>query len=217
MNKNKKKKNTTKTTLRRAVKKTAPYSFLITTIGVVGGGYLDMANNNTEPRVEGSDPEITASYKEQVAKLSELKKDDGQLYRQSLDVFSSLYNNSQISEADVLEITKYYTKLVAPPAHILKGYVLENPEYLDEAKDKVNSRNLAVLDQKTLELHQKASNDGPWAGAILGFLFANSIFNTTLAILILIGSGIKTGTDATVKKATDVGRKIKNKIKPPKH
>lgn len=134
------------------------------------GGYMDIDNNTRAPSNENSNPAVVEQYRQQVADIAALK-DQGQDHRmKSVDLFQSIWVNSQLSEADVKSLTEEFTQKVAPPATLPGGYVLERPEYLDEVKAQSTSRDLASLDRQTQQMHAENFNDGPWGGILLGWL-----------------------------------------------
>ena len=150
------------------------------------GGYMDIDNNTRDPSNENSNSAVVEQYRQQVADIAALK-DQGQDHRmKSVDLFQSIWVNSQLSEADVKSLTEEFTQKVAPPATLPGGYVLERPEYLDEVKAQTTSRDLASLDRATQKMHEENFNDGPWGGIFLGWLayivgigFANKGYNAT--------------------------------------
>lgn len=144
---------------------------------LVGGGYMDIANNQPDPSVENSNPAVVEQYQEQVSEIAALKDEGQNISEQATDFFTSVYVNSQLSEADVQSLTDQFTAKVAPPATLSGGYVLEHPEFLDEAKVETRSRNLGALDQATMSLHKEAMDDGPWGGVFLGWLAFAIVIN----------------------------------------
>lgn len=134
------------------------------------GGYMDVDNNTRAPSNENSNPAVVEQYRQQVADIASLK-DQGQDHRmKSVDLFQSIWVNSQLSEADVQSLTEEFTQKVTPPATLPGGYVLEHPEYLDEVKAESPSRDLASLDRDTQKMHAENFDDGPWGGIMLGWL-----------------------------------------------
>lgn len=145
---------------------------------LVGGGYWDLQNNQIDPSAEGSNPAVVEQYQEQISDMATLKGEGQDVSSQATEFFSSVYVNNQLSEADVASLTDEFTTKIAPPATLKGGYVLEHPEYLDEAKTEISARNLGALDQKTMQMHKEAMDDGPWGGAALGWLAYILVFNT---------------------------------------
>ena len=134
------------------------------------GGYMDIDNNTRAPSNENSNTAVVEQYRQQVADIAALK-DQGQDHRmKSVDLFRSIWVNSQLSEADVKSLTEEFTQKVTPPATLPGGYVLEHPEYLDEVKAQSSSRDLASLDRQTQKMHAENFDDGPWGGIMLGWL-----------------------------------------------
>lgn len=163
--------------------------FLLVVGAMIGGGYMDIQNNDdTKPSTEGSNPTVVAEYQTQIKDLTELKSSGANYEDQSVDFLTSVYVNTQISEADVKALTDEFTTKVAPPATLKGGYVLEHPEYLDEARAETSSRNLGALDQATMAKYQEAMDDGPWLGVLAGWAAAE-IGLPLITILLLGGAG----------------------------
>ena len=163
--------------------------FLLVVGAMIGGGYMDVQNNDdVTPSTERANPVAVAEYQTQLKDLTELKSSGGDYEDQSLDFLTSVYVNTQISEADVKTLTDEFTAKIAPPATLKGGYVLEHPEYLDEARAETSSRNLGALDQATMAQYQEAMDDGPWLGVLAGWAAAE-VGLPLITILLLGGAG----------------------------
>lgn len=164
-------------------------SWLVLLSSIGAGGYLDMQNNGQEKAsTEGSNPTLVAEYQEQIGDLLTLKQSGEDITAPSIDFLTSVYVNTQISESNVETLTDQFATKIAPPATLPGGYVLEHPEFLDEARSETPSRNLGALDQATMAKHQESMNDGPWLG-MLGGWAAYELGVLSLVLLAVLGKG----------------------------